>query len=59
MKEYEIHISANYMTIGGTEEGNYFVEYVTAENTSEAERIKIAELKAVGYYRIELDTTEV
>lgn len=35
MTEYEIHISANYMTSGGMEEDTYFVEYVTAENKAE------------------------
>ena len=59
MVEYEIHISANYMADGGTEEGDYFVEYVIAENAAESERIKTAELKAAGYYNIELDTIEV
>lgn len=58
MKEYEIHVSANYMTSGGTEEGNYFVEYVTAEDAAEAERIKMTELEAAGYYNIEMDTIE-
>ena len=58
MKEYEIHISANYMTDGGSEEGNYFVEYVTAESAAEAEQIKSAELEAAGYYNIEMDTIE-
>ena len=59
MKEYEIHISANYMTDGGTEEGNFFVEYVVAESAAEAERIKVTELEAAGYYNIELDTIDV
>ena len=59
MKKYEIHISVNYMTDGGTEEGNYFVEYVIAENVAEAERIKASELTAAGYYNIEMDITEV
>ena len=58
MVEYEIHISASYMTDGGTEEGGYFVEYVIAENAAEAEQIKTAELKAAGYYNIEMDTIE-
>ena len=59
MTEYEIHISANYMTDGGAEEGNYFIEYVTAEDAAEAERIKVTELEAAGYYNIELDTIDV
>ena len=58
MVEYEIHISANYMTDGGTEEGGYFVEYVIAENAAEAEQIKLAELEAAGYYNIEMHTIE-
>ena len=58
MKEYEIHISANYMTSGGAEEGSYFVEYVIAESAAEAERIKVTELEAAGYYNIEMDTIE-
>ena len=36
MKEYEIHISANYMTDGDSEEGSYFVEYVIAKSAAEA-----------------------
>ena len=31
MKEYEIHTTATYTTDGGTTEGSYFVEYVTAK----------------------------
>jgi len=58
VKEYEIHISASYITEGGSREGSCFVEYVTAENAAEAERIKMTELKAVGYYNIEMDTIE-
>lgn len=59
MKEYEIHISANYMTGGGSEEGSNFVEYVTTENATEAEQIKAAELEAAGYYNITIDIIEV
>ena len=59
MVEYEIHISVNYITDGGTEEGGYFVEYVIAENAAEAEQIKTAELEAAGYYNIEMDAIEV
>ena len=59
MKEYEIHISANYMTGGGSEEGSYLLEYVVAENAAEAERIKVAELEAAGYYNITIDIIEV
>lgn len=31
MKEYEIHTTATYTTDGGTTEGSYFAEYVTAK----------------------------
>ena len=58
MKEYEIHISANYKTDGDSEEGSYFVEYVIAESAAEAERIKATELEAARYYNIEMDTIE-
>lgn len=55
MKEYEIHTTATYITDGGTTEGSYFVEYVTAKNLVEAKRILRAELKAAGYKNIKLD----
>ena len=58
MKEYEIHTTVTYTTDGGTEEGNYFVEYVIAENAAEAEQIKLTELEAAGYYNIEMHTIE-
>ena len=58
MKEYEIHISVNYMTDGGSEEGGYLVEYVIAKNAAEAEQIKLAELEAAGYDNIEMDTID-
>lgn len=37
MKEYEIHSSANYMTEGGTEEGDYYISYRRANSAAEAE----------------------
>lgn len=58
MKEYEIHTSANYMTDGGTEEGNYFVSYRWANNTVEAEEMITEELKRHGYYNITADAIE-
>ena len=48
MKEYEIHTTATYTTDGGTTEGSYFVEYITAKNMAEAKQILRAELKAAG-----------
>ena len=55
MKEYEIRTTATYTTDGGTTEGSYFVEYVTAKNLVETKRILRAELKAAGYKNIKLD----
>ena len=58
MKEYEIHTTATYSTDGGTTEGSYFVEYVTAKNMVEAKRILRAELQAAGYKNIKLYVIE-
>ena len=58
MKEYEIHTTVTYITDGGTPEGSYFVEYITAKNMAEAKRILRSVLKAAGYKNIELDAIE-
>ena len=58
MKEYEIHTTATYTTDGGTTEGSYFVEYITAKNMAEAKQILRAELKAAGYKNSKLDAIE-
>lgn len=58
MKEYEIHSTATYTTDGGTTEGSYFVEYVTAKSMAEAKRILRTELKSAGYNNIKLDAIE-
>ena len=58
MKEYEIHVSANYRTSGGTKEGTYFVEYVTAKTAAEAKAQLRAELREQGYYSIKMDAIE-
>ena len=55
MKEYEIHTTATYSTDGGTTEGSYFVEYVTAKSMAEAKRILRTELKTAGYKNIKMD----
>ena len=55
MKEYEIHVSASYVTDGGSKEWNAFTEYVTAKSAAEAMRILKAELKAEGYKNITMD----
>ncbi len=59
MKEYEIHVSANYKTSGGTIEWNYFTEYVTAESAATAKAKLRRKLKAVGYRTIKMDAVEV
>ena len=58
MKEYEIHTTATYTTDGGTTEGSYFVEYVTAKNMAEAKHLLRAMLKSAGYKNIKMDAIE-
>ena len=58
MKEYEIHVSASYVTDGGRKEWNAFTEYVEAKSAAEANRILKAELKAEGYHNITMDAIE-
>lgn len=59
MKEYEIHVSASYITSGGSKEWNCFKEYVNAPTSAEAKKILRAELKAEGYKNITMDAIEV
>lgn len=58
MKEYELHISASYLTSGGSKEWTCFTEYRTANSAAEAERIIRAELKSDGYRNITIDALE-
>jgi len=58
MKEYEIHIGANYRFEGGEEEGAYLLEYRRANSAAEAEEMITEELKRRGYYNITTDTVE-
>ncbi len=55
MKNYEIHVSASYITDGGSEEWNCFKEYVTANTAAEAMKKLKAELRLDGYRNIEMD----
>ena len=55
MKEYEIHVSASYVTDGGSKEWNAFTEYMNANSAAEAKRILKADLKAEGYKNITMD----
>lgn len=59
MKEYEIHVSASYVTDGGAKEWNAFTEYVTAKNAAEAKKILRAELKEDGYKNITMEAMRV
>ncbi|MGI6014314.1 MAG: hypothetical protein ACOX7K_08590 [Oscillospiraceae bacterium] len=58
MKEYEIHISASYITSGGSEEWTYVTEHVMACSAEEAKQIKLNELKTDGYSNITMDIIE-
>ena len=57
MREYEIHVSASYMTDGGTKEWNAFTEYVNAKSPAEARKLLRAQLKAEGYHNIPMSDT--
>ena len=59
MKEFEIHVSASYVTSGGSKEWNCFKEYVNAGTAAEAKKILRAELKAEGYKNITMEAIEV
>lgn len=58
MKEYELHISASYLTSGGSKEWICFTEYRTANSATEAKRNMRAELRADGYRNITIDALE-
>ena len=58
MKEYELHISASYITSGGSKEWICFTEYRTADSATEAKRNMRAELRSDGYRNITIDTLE-
>lgn len=59
MKEYELHISASYITSGGSKEWTCFTEYRMANSAAEAKRNMRAELRADGYRNITIDALEV
>ena len=59
MKTFEIHVSASYVTDGGSKEWNAFTEYVQAKSAAEAKRILRAELKEDGYKNITLEAMRV
>jgi|LFRM01.2.fsa_nt_gb hypothetical protein len=58
MKEYELHVSVTYTTDGGSKQYDYFLEYVTANNASEAKKIVRDELKARGITALNMDVLE-
>ena len=53
MKEFELLISVGYEA-GGVARHNCFKEYVVAGSEEEAKRSMIAELKAEGYFAIDI-----
>ena len=55
MKEFEIFVSAAYITSGGSKEYNCFHEYVEAPTAAAAKKALRASLKADGYICIEMD----
>lgn len=55
MKTFEIHVSASYVTDGGSKEWNAFTEYVEANSAAEAKKILRAELKEDGYRNITME----
>ena len=60
MKTYEIHVSASYVTDGGSREWNAFKEYVEAPTAAAAKKALRAALKADGYTNIKMsDVFEV
>lgn len=59
MKTFEIHVSASYVTDGGTKEWNAFTEYVQAKSAADAKKILRAELKEDGYKNITLEALRV
>ena len=58
MKEYEIHVFVSYTSQGGTKEYDCFLEYIKANNASEAKTLLRAELKAGGYKAIRMEAIE-
>lgn len=59
MKTFEIHVSASYVTDGGSKEWNCFKEYITSSSAAEAKKTLRAELKADGYKNISMDAIEI
>lgn len=58
MKEYEIHVSASYITSGGSKEWNCFTEYRMASSAAEVKKLLRAELRAEGYHNITMEAIE-
>ena len=58
MNTYEIHVSVNYTTEGGTEQWDLWLEYVDADSAIAAENALRSELEAQGYKVCKMDTIE-
>ena len=55
MQEYEIFVSASYITDGGTKAYNCFKVYVMADSEDEAVKLVKADLWREGYCDFEMD----
>lgn len=58
MKTYEIYVTVNYTTEGGSEQWDLWLEYVDAATAIEAENALRSELEAKGYKVTNMDTVE-
>lgn len=58
MTQFEIHVSASYITEGQEKAWNCFKEYVEAKSAAEAKKSLRAELKAEGYKNISMEAIE-
>lgn len=57
-REYEVHVSASYITEGQTKAWTYFREYVVAASEKEAKAICRDMLRAEGYKNISMEAIE-
>lgn len=58
MKTYEIYVSVNYTTEGGSEQQDLWLEYVDAATAIEAEDALRSELETNGYKVTNMETVE-
>lgn len=58
-REYEVQVSASYITEGQSKAWNCFKEYIVAGSEKEAKAICKAMLKAEGYKNISMEAFEI